>query len=285
MMDKPIEEEAVRKKSKSPFRDKEDLKKEIRNFVNQYKASIVNQADRMSDFFEMSCFNYIVRFYELNDYVVRVDGLQKGQYRYKCSTMGIQSNFSFFRTSKVLNNNNYEFEIHHNLAVQSGHHEKIFTTPDITIIKAGGIEFSKEHYETKMTFSYAGQINLISFCEVKQFNPYPELLFNFVGTVNELCPSVISNTATVHLPVHIAPTLMISGVPNRHTNNIKQSLESRYCINIIFNLFHTATQTFSKSKIKELNTTGIKPFAKEKTDPDEMDSYLKVLLGADEPPF
>lgn len=172
-MEEEIDAEAPKKKTKSPFKDKEDLKKEIRDFVNQYKASIVNQADRMSDFFEMSCFNYIVRYYELNDYTVSVDGLQKGQYRYKCSTMGIQSNFSFFKVTKQLDNSSYEFEIHHNLAVQSGHHEKIFTTPDITIIKAGCIEFSKDHYETKMTFSYAGQSNLISFCEVKQFNPYP----------------------------------------------------------------------------------------------------------------
>jgi hypothetical protein len=284
-MEEEIEAEAPKKKSKSPFRDKEDLKKEIRDFVNQYKASIVNQADRMSDFFEMSCFNYIVRYYELNDYTVTVGGLQKGQYRYKCSTMGIQSNFSFFKISKVLHETTYDFEIHHNLAVQSGHHEKIFTTPDITIIKSGGIDFSKEHYETKMTFSYAGQSNLISFCEVKQFNPYPELLFNFIGTVNELCPSVINNTATAHMPIHIAPSLMLSGVPNRHTKNIKESLESRYCINIIFNLFHTATQTFSKSKFKELQTTGSIPTPKEQKESDNFDNYAQVLLGADEPPF
>ena len=284
-MEEEIDAEAPKKKTKSPFRDKEDLKKEIRDFVNQYKASIVNQADRMSDFFEMSCFNYIVRYYELNDYTVAVDGLQKGQYRYKCSTMGIQSNFSFFKITKVDGDINYEFEIHHNLAVQSGHHEKIFTTPDITIIKAGGIEFSKEHYETKLTFSYAGQSNLISFCEVKQFNPYPELLFNFIGTVNELCPAVITNKAKIHLPIHIAPSLMISGVPNRHTKEIKESLESRYAINIIFNLFHTATQTFSKTHIKDLQTTGTLAASKEKKDMEDIDKYLRVLLGADESPF
>jgi hypothetical protein len=285
MMEEEIDAEAPKKKTKSPFKDKEDLKKEIRDFVNQYKASIVSQADRMSDFFEMSCFNYIVRYYELNDYTVSVDGLQKGQYRYKCSTMGIQSNFSFFKVTKQMADISYAFEIHHNLAVQSWHHEKIFTTPDITIVKAGGIEFSKDHYETKMTFSYAGQSNLISFCEVKQFNPYPELLFNFIGTVNELCPSVISNNATEHLPVHIAPSLMISGVPNRHTKNIKESLEGRYCINIIFNMFHTATQTFSKARIKELSTTGVVARPKEKADKRDEQDYFKVLLGVDEPPF
>jgi hypothetical protein len=26
----------------------------------------------------------------------------------------------------------------------------------------------------------------MSFCEVKQFNPFPELLFNFIGVLNEL---------------------------------------------------------------------------------------------------
>ena len=106
-----------------------------------------------------------------------------------------------------------------------------------------------------------------------------------IGTVNELCPCVISNTATEHLPIHIAPSLMISGVPNRHTKNIKESLEGRYCINIIFNMFHTATKTFLKSRIKELSTTGVLASTKEKPDKNDEQDYFKVLLGADEPPF
>lgn len=274
------DKEVKKRKSKSPFRDREDLKKEISDFINLHKTSVMNQADRMSDFFEMSCFNYIVRYYELQKYEVQADGLQQGLYRYKCSTMGIQTNFSYFSLQKTFQGVLYEFEIHHNLAVQSGHHNKIFTTPDISIIKALGVQFTKDHYETKMTFSYVGQADLISFCEVKQFNPYPELLFNFIGTVNELCPKILSNTAVEHLPVHLAPSLMVSGLPNRHTKAIKESLESRYSINIIFNLFHGATKTFSKALFQELRTTGVKKTEDnfDRQGIDKIDSYLKIAV-------
>jgi hypothetical protein len=264
-------------KRKSPFKDKEELKKEILGFINFYKASIANQADRMSDFFEMSCFNYIVKYYNLCGYEVRVENLQKGQYRYKCSTMGIQSNFSFFSLKKTEKGVSYEFEIHHNLAIQSAHHSKIFTTPDITIIKANGIDLSKDHYETKIAFTFVKQQDLISFCEVKQFNPYPELLFNFIGVINELCPDIMSNTTTAHLPGHLAPTLMVSGIPNRHANDIKASLESRYRINIIYNLFYSGVALFSKSRFKELNQTGSVKIEAESNNERESKSWNEIV--------
>jgi hypothetical protein len=52
---------------------------------------------------------------------------------------------------------------------------------------------------------------------------------------------------------------MISGKPNKQTNNIKSSLENRYCVNIIYDLFYSATFTFSKRKINDLRKAGKKP--------------------------
>src|SRR4030042_4455162 len=108
-------------KTISPFKDIILLEKEIRDFANKYKIIVINQSKRISDYFEMSCFNYIVRFYELKGYTLTVKNLQAGKYRYKCSTSGIQSNFSFFEASARIDNENFKFEIQHNLAVQSSH--------------------------------------------------------------------------------------------------------------------------------------------------------------------
>lgn len=258
-MPKARKEKAEETKTTSPFKDKALLEKEIRDFANKYKTTVVNQADRISDYFEMSCFNYIVRFYELKGYSVDVKNLQSGQYRYKCSTSGIQSNFSHFEASKNIANKEYKYEIQHNLAAQSSQDRLLFTTPDISIIKKGKVKKTNEYYDTQKTFSYVENNDLISFCEVKQFNPFPELLFNFIGVLNEIKKEYMTDNGVDLDPPHIAPSLMISGKPNKQTKRIKDSLEDRYCINIIYDLFYTGTQTFSKGKLGQIRIAGKKP--------------------------
>lgn len=170
----------------SPFKEHALFEKEIKEFANKYKTIVVNQSKRTSEYFEMTCFNYVVRFYELNGYKLEVKNLQSGKYRYKCSPSGIQSNFSHFEASTEINKRKVKFEIQHNLPVQSSQDLKLFTTPDISIIKKGKVKYTKDYYDTKTTFSYVENKYLMSFCEVKQFNPFPELLFNFIGVLNEL---------------------------------------------------------------------------------------------------
>jgi len=213
----------------------------------------------MSDYFEMSCFNYIVKFYERSGYQISVHNLQRGKYRYKCSTAGVQNNFSHFSASIIEDDIEHEFEIHHNLAVQSSYDEEIFTTPDISVIKKDEVQITFGHYDTNTRFSHVLQPGLITFFEIKQFNPFPELIFNFIGIINELRPEIINNTADEIKPKHLAPSLMISGKPNKHTLKIKKSLESRYCINLIYDVFYTGTKTFSKSGIGDLRLTGKLP--------------------------
>ena len=127
--------------STSPFKSHALFEKEIRDFANKYKAIVVNQAKRTSDYFEMTCYNYIIRFYENNGYDVSIENLQLGKYRYKCSPSGIQSNFSHFLISKKVNNRRKSFEIQHNVAIQSSQDGEIFTTPDIAIIKKGKVKY------------------------------------------------------------------------------------------------------------------------------------------------
>ncbi len=247
------------KKTTSPFKSHAQFEKEIKEFANKYKTIVVSQAKRTSEYFEMTCYNYIIRFYELNGYDVSVENLQSGKYRYKFSPSGIQSNFSHFLATKNEGRKKKSFEIQHNLAVQSSQDNKIFTTPDIAIIKKGKVKYTKEYYDTKTTFSYVENKNLMSFCEVKQFNPFPELLFNFVGVLNELKKEYMNDEGKGHAPAHIAPSLMISGKPNKQTNRIRDSLEARYCVNIFYDLFFNARFIFSKGGINEIRMTGKKP--------------------------
>lgn len=252
-------QEIVNQKTISPFKDLSLLEGEIKEFANRFKTTVLNHSKRISDYFEMSCFNYIVDFYEINGYVLTVQNLQDNQYRYKCSTSGIQANFSHFEAAFIKGRKKFEFEIHHNLAVQSSHHKELFTTPDISIIKKGKAKTTTTYYDSKKRFSFVNNIDLMSFCEVKQFNPFPELLFNFIGTINELRKEIMTNEA-LHLdPPHIAPSLMISGKPNKQTKRIKEVLENRYCINLIYDLFYSGSETFSIHNPNNLRTAGRLP--------------------------
>lgn len=246
-------------KTTSPFKDFALFEREITEFANKYKTIVVNQAKRTSDYFEMSCFNYIVRFYELNGYLLEVKNLQAGKYRYKCSPAGIQSNFSYFEATIEQDDKKHFFEIQHNLAAQSSQDPKLFTSPDISVIIKGKVKNTKEYYDTKTTFSFVENQHLMTFCEVKQFNPFPELLFNFMGVLNELKIEYMTDDGVELKPLHLAPSLMISGKPNKQTQRIKESLENRYCINVIYDLFYTGTFTFSRGNVNLLRKAGKKP--------------------------
>ncbi|MDP1726897.1 MAG: hypothetical protein Q8M15_08940 [Bacteroidota bacterium] len=244
------------KKTISPFKDQKLLEEEINKFANRFKATVSNQAKRISDYFEMACFNYIVQFYEHNGYTLVIRNLQGGKYKYKCSPSGVQSNFSNFEASFEVDGKEQIFEIQHNLAVQSSQDPTIFTSPDISVIKKDSIKITTEYYDSRQRFCYVNNEDLLSFCEVKQFTPYPELLINFIGVLNELKKEYVVNMGIQNYPLHIAPSLMISGKPNRQANNIKRSLEERYWINIIYDLFYSGSVTFSRKKVKSLRTTG-----------------------------
>ena len=208
----------------------------------------------------MCCFNYIVHFYQLKGYSLSVQRLQGGQYKYKCTTSGIQSNFSHFLATIEIGGKKHQFEIQHNLAVQSSHDKELFTTPDISIIKKGRAKrTTKQYYDSGKTFSFVNNKDLMSFCEVKQFAPYPELIFNFIGIVNELQKDILINLGAEHNPVHIAPSLLISGKPNKQTERIKASLENRYCLNIVYDIFYSGVSTFSRRNVNRFRISGRLP--------------------------
>jgi hypothetical protein len=174
----------------NPFKDQKAIEKDLDNFLRKYRSTLYNHSKRISDFFEMSCYNNIVRFYENCGYDVIVKNLIKNKFRYKCSTAGNPDNFSYFELNKN-NEQSVVYEIRHNLNVQSSHQNDIFTTPDISIVNPGKIRIDENFYNSNTKFYYLENCDLITFCEVKNFNPFPELIFNFIGVVNELKPKVL----------------------------------------------------------------------------------------------
>lgn len=271
----------------NPFKSVEDFEAEINSFLRRHKTYINEQGNRISDYFEMNCYNYVVKYYENHGFILSIKNLIAGRFKYKLSTNGYPENFSFFSIllKYEVEAKPYEvqFEIHHNLTVQSGFQNDIYVTPDISVINANTIVEDHNHYiveHSKKKFCYVQNKDLQTFCEVKQFTPFPELLFNFTGMYTELKMNALSDDKHYQQPKHIAPSLMLSGKGNRHTERIKESLEKRYFINIIFDLFDTGSITFSDYGKNELYFIG-----SQNTTPNLIEPQKLFLISEEDLPF
>lgn len=235
----------------NPFKDIKELTRDVETYLRKNRSAIYNNSKRISDFFEMACYNNIVRFYENNGYEVEIKNLQKTKFNYKCTTAGNPSKYSYFEVKRKMGTVELIFEIRHNINVQSYHSNDTYTTPDICIIKPNSILDSDDFYDSKMKYYYIENKALISFCEVKNFNPYPELLFNFIGVVNELRPHLLRQVRSSGNS-HIATTLMVSGKSNKHADRIIANLQSRYHINVLSDLFNIGGITFGRHAINRI---------------------------------
>ena len=247
----------------NPFKKVEDFENEINDFLRRNKTFISNQGSRISDYFEMSCYNYIVRYYQNHGFELKVKNLIARKFKYKLSPNGYPENFSFFEISCPVDNENFQmkicFEIHHNLTVQSGFQDDIYLTPDISVINKDSIISENDHYLVKNStkkFCYVANKDLQTFCEVKNFTPFPELLFNFIGLFNELKSHSLSKEWHIEAPKHLSPSLMISGKGNIHTDKIKHSLEKRYGVNLFFDLFENGLINFTAYNSVNINKIG-----------------------------
>lgn len=271
----------------NPFKSVDDFEADINSFLRKHKAYINEQGRRISDYFEMNCYNYVVKYYENHGFTLSIENLQGGRFRYKLSPGGYPENFSYFLVSLEYKENDMQyrvnFEIHHNLTAQSGFQDDIYLTPDISVINAGSIIEDHDHYiveDSKKKFCYVKNTDLQTFCEVKQFNPFPELLFNFTGMYAELKMMALQDENHYNTTQHLAPSLMLSGKGNKHTNRIKESLEKRYLVNIIYDLFDTGSITFSDYYKNELHIIGSQNAV---TTPIELPQ--NVLLREEDLPF
>ena len=241
--------------SKVPFLDREVLIKEIKNFACQYNAYFKSQTKRMSDFYEMSAYNEIVRYYKKKKYDIRPFILKKGKFKYRLSTSGLKENFSYFHCSKIwgrgANKPSIAIEIHHNLRIQSNHDDKMFYNADISVCFVDGVDTDRFNQRRR---DYICKDALITFFEVKNLTPFPEILYNFNGLLLEfmsefIYQNVITSEFNPNSPVnqnHLCPGIFFSGNLNDNTRKIVRNLQGRYKHNIICGLAN------SKGKIPSL---------------------------------
>lgn len=121
-------------KKQSPFKDASILVKDIESFLKSHSSLFKFQGNRISHFFEMNCYNYVVKFYENDGFNVVPQNLQQGIFKYKISAAGKPENFSHFLVSKNIKGKQYDFEIHHNLSIECAYENDIFYTADISVI-------------------------------------------------------------------------------------------------------------------------------------------------------
>lgn len=248
-------------KKTTPFKAPADFEKDLADFSNRYRVLLAEHSKRISDYFEMTCYNLVIRYYEKKGYELEVQNLQANTFKFKCSPTGLLKNFSFFKATKKGNQGVEDVVyIYHNATVQSAFDDKVFTTPDIVVSKTNVPSETKDYYTTKKTLSFIPQKSLVSFCEAKHLSPFPELMVNFIGTVHELKPECVNDYAAHSDSDHIAPSLMMSGTLGKPTKRIQTSFEKRYYVNFFDNLFEDVSVRWFLSKygIEQIATLGKK---------------------------
>lgn len=244
-------------KRTTPFKDPAEFEKDLIDFSNKYKVLLAEHATRISDYFEMICYNIILRYYEEKHYSLTVKNLQAGKFKFKCSPNGLLKNFSYFKATKIDEHGEVvTVYIMHNATVQSAFDDTVFTTPDIVISKTDTPASTEDYYLTKKKLSYIPRESFITFCEAKHLMPFPELMVNFIGTVMELKPDCIRCIGDRDSSDHIAPSLMMSGTFGKPTSRIRDSFEKRYYVNFFDNLFEDVSirWVYSKSGIEQIAT-------------------------------
>lgn len=241
---------------KSPWKDRVELLKDISSFIGRHGAFFKQNSKRMSDLFEMSVYNDAIRFYKRKKYDVVVKGLSKdGSFRYKLSPSGLASNFSYFEVSKVSTNRRIKitntYQVHHNIKVQSAHDSHIYYTADVSVVCDDGVETKALSGGRK--HSYVSKDKLVTFFEVKNLNPFPEVMFGFSGLVLEVLPGLILQDSSVRYgrKGHLLPCLVFSGKCSAHSAHVANSLKARYGFNVISGLYINKGQIYSFKNLNE----------------------------------
>jgi len=239
--------------SKNPWKDRVELLKAISSFTTRNGAFFIQNAKRMSDLFEMSVYNDVVKFYRRKKYSIKICNLMKdGTFKYKLSTAGLKGNFSYFEAKKTRRKKVVDsVEIHHNVSLQSSHDTHMYYTADVSVCVEDAVITTPQ--ANGRNHSYIDSENLITFFEVKNMNPFPSVLFSFSGIVLEIKPNFITSTT---IPIglnmkHLTPSIVFSGTGNQHAERISDKLSSRYGYNVIRGLYANKGMIYS---MKKLNT-------------------------------
>lgn len=247
--------------SRSPFLDNSLLQQEIEGFLTRFRTTFAQQVQRTSAFFEIACYNDLVRYYEAMHFEVTPQNTtpRSKEFVYALSTNAKPENCSYFLAERTYSSiGDMAFEIRHNLRIQSAHDDGVFVCPDYVVINPGTLTSRRDpnHYNGKVDYDYVPAAEVQTFAETKHYAPSPELILNFVGLVNELLPDLMVGNVPSSAPKHLGPSLFISGAGNSHHERIRTSLAKRYSINIFLGLFARRTQAYAANNQRNLIKIG-----------------------------
>ena len=199
---------------------------ELYSFFDRNYVTIKINSKRLCHYFEMACYSRVLQYYRSQNFTIDTRSPHGNQkvFKFKSTTKGTPNNYSFFRVSRKLANSDKTrvYDIRSNMPVCSSFDNCIYI-PDIVVSKASD-KNDIEQIENR---------DLITFCEVKYLLPYPEMLANFIGTIHELTPDLLTGPV-VREGLHPAPALMPSGHSSENVNQISIGMKKRYTVNFAF---------------------------------------------------
>ncbi len=224
----------------------------ISRFLTRHNITIDRYSEKLPQLFEMMAYNFVVSYYRRKGFKVWPVNLQNGHFKYKIQPYGYPDNFSWFEGSKLYRNKNCDIEIHHNLPVEALEcNTTCFITPDVSVIKKGSLKQLNDSYWllNRTRYYFASKEGLLTFCEAKYLDPFPELLFNFIGMLAAMKPLNGTSNKMLYGLKFMAPSLLLAGSGNKHNRRIQNFLIRKYRINVFFGV-----PTISKSRISEILT-------------------------------
>lgn len=208
----------------------------VSEFLVQHKLGLREYSYSASEFCEMAVYNAVVTFYKKRGFTATMINTAKGIFLYKVKASGYPHNFSYCTVTKIGAGTTYSFDIFQNLAIESSISEGIYYTADVAVVTSGAVAAVSDpesfYGGTKRAYYAAPREELQTFVEVKAMAPFPELLFNFVGLVYEFANDIFRGKKRRRPPRHLAPSLVVSGLPSRHASKVRDTLMERIHLNI-----------------------------------------------------
>ena len=214
----------------SPWIDRKTLIKNAKKFVASHGYFLRKNGSRISSLVEMAIYNSIVQFYKTRGFQVKGENLgPRKSFKYKLTAIGLTENHSYFTARK----DGLVFHILHNMLIQSAHHDHLYFTGDVVVADEQGA--TTQMQKNGRRHSFVARDNLVTFAEVKHLNPFPEILFSFMGLVLEFMPGFVQKRFAISQSGdYLCPVIAFTGVGSDHSELIQQSLSQRYGINIVF---------------------------------------------------
>ena len=234
-----------------PWVDRHTLIRNAERFVQSHGFFLRKNGHRISSLVEIAVYNSIVQYYQSLGFTVTGENLgPKNSFRYKLTSSGLIENHSYFIARKV----GISFHILHNISIQSAYEDHLYFTADIVVANENGA--TTKTLRSGRRHSFVANTHLVTFAEVKHLNPFPEVLFNFIGLVLEFMPMLIKKTCPItDSSDRLCPVISFTGPGSKHADAIQESLSRRYGVNIVFGTSSSFGSLIGFSSMKKYSKT------------------------------